>query len=285
MVELQKATGAPRKGSWISPGTLRTDDVSIAEHDAPEHGSPAAFFWRVGEVYPLTRGVDALFYGNAATHRRFAWAHPFADGNGRAGRLRAPRAMFPLSGGLWSVNRGLTCDRDGDARHRSNPDPPRQGDLNGRGDLGERPIREWCDCFVAARNDQFSFMSRVLDLDGLRERVAARVAVRGQSSNCPHYGPELVQTAVSGPRARPIGPRRLRAHDGCSRAHGVAPPLAQLVKDGLLVRDGPKPSERIGFPLDALGRLFPNLYPEAATADPDKSQAGRPAGATTPRPR
>jgi hypothetical protein len=52
-----------------------------------------------------------------------------------------------------------------------------------------------------------------------------------------------------------------------------------------LVRDGPKPSERIGFPLDALGRLFPNLYPEAATADPDKSQAGRPAGATTPRPR
>jgi hypothetical protein len=47
--------------------------------------------------------------------------------------------MFPLSGGLWSVNRGLARDRDGDYRHLSNAD---------------RPLREWCDCFVAACNDQ-----------------------------------------------------------------------------------------------------------------------------------
>jgi hypothetical protein len=41
----------------------------------------------------------------------------------------------------------------------------------------------------------------------------------------------------------------------------------------------------IGFPLDALGRVFPNLDPEAATADPVEPLTGRPAGATTPRPR
>ena len=49
----------------ISPGALRTDDATIGEHEAPAHGSPAAYFWRVDEVYPLTRGIDALLYGIA----------------------------------------------------------------------------------------------------------------------------------------------------------------------------------------------------------------------------
>jgi hypothetical protein len=208
MVEIQKATGAPPQGTRFRRGALRTDNVSIGEPDAPAHGSPAALFWRVEEVCPLTPGVDALLNGIAATHHRFAWSHPFADGNGRAGRLRAPCAMFPLSNGLWSVNRGLARDRD--SRHLANADRPRRGGLNGRRDRTERPLREWCDCFVAARNDQVSFMNRVLDFDGLRERVAARVTVRVRSSNRPHYGPELVQTALPRLRARPAGARRFR---------------------------------------------------------------------------
>jgi hypothetical protein len=36
-------------------------------------------------------------------------------------------------------------------------------------------------------------------------------------------------------------------------------------KDGLLVSDSPKGEVGIGFPLDALHILLPNLYPEAAT--------------------
>jgi hypothetical protein len=40
--------------------------------------------------------------------------------------------------------------------------------------------------------------------------------------------------------------------------------LAQLVKDKLLVSDGPKSPVTFNFPLDALNILLPNLYPEAA---------------------
>lgn len=41
--------------------------------------------------------------------------------------------------------------------------------------------------------------------------------------------------------------------------------LSQLLKDGLLLSDSPKGDVGIGFPLDALGLVFPNLYPEAAS--------------------
>jgi hypothetical protein len=45
--------------------------------------------------------------------------------------------------------------------------------------------------------------------------------------------------------------------------------LSQLLRDGLLVSDSPKGEVGIGFPLDALAILFPNLYPEAASQPPD----------------
>lgn len=45
--------------------------------------------------------------------------------------------------------------------------------------------------------------------------------------------------------------------------------LAQLLADGLLLSDSPKGPVRMGFPIDALGLLFPNLYPEAAAMPAD----------------
>jgi Fic family protein len=177
--------------------------------------------------------------------------------------------MFPHSGGLWSVNRGLARDRDGYYQRLANADQPRQGDLDGRGNLSERQLREWCEYFVAVCNDQVSFMKRMLDFDGLRERVAALVAVREQSSSHPHYRCEAVlplhHVLVLGPLARGEFVRMMGIPERTAQRT-----LTQLVKDGLLVSDGPKLPVRVGFPLDALGILFPSLYPEAATADPDE---------------
>lgn len=42
---------------------------------------------------------------------------------------------------------------------------------------------------------------------------------------------------------------------------------SRLLQDGRLVSRTPKGELEIGFPLDA-NILFPNLYPEAATAPP-----------------
>ena len=112
-------------------------------------------------------------------------------------------------------------------------------------------------------------MTKQLDFDGLRERLAALIAVREQSSIHRHYRPEAVpplhHVLVLGPLARGDFVRMMGIPERTAQRT-----LTQLVKDGLLVSDGPKLPVRIGFPLDALGILFPNLYPEAATANPDE---------------
>lgn len=257
------------EGTVIAPGVPRADDVSVGRHNAPARGSLPTFFRRMDEVYPGLRGVDALLYGIAAAHHRFAWVHPFLDGNGRACRLQTHCALFLLSGGLWSVNRGLARDRDGYYSHLANADQPRQGDLDGRGNLSERTLREWCEYFVAVCKDQVAFMSRMLDFDGLRERIAALMAVRKQSSSLPNYRPEVVQplhhVLVLGPLARGDFVRMMGIPERTAQRT-----LTQLVKDGLLVSDGPKLPVRAGLPLDALNILFPNLYPEAAVSNMDE---------------
>ena len=257
------------EGIAIAPGSVRVDDVTVGRHDAPAHGSIRAFFGRMDDTYPKLRGVDSLLCGIAAAHHRFAWVHPFVDGNGRACRLQTHCALFPLNEGLWSVNRGLARDRDGYYLHLANADQPRQGDIDGRGNLSERMLREWCEYFVAVCKDQVAFMNRMLDFDGLRERLAALIAVREQSSIHRHYRPEAVlplhHVLVLGPLSRGDFVRMTGIPERTAQRT-----LTQLVKDGLLVSDGPKLPVRIGFPLDALGILFPNLYPEAATANPDE---------------
>lgn len=257
------------EGVLIAPGALRTDDVSVGVHDAPAHGSLPAFLRRMDEVYPRVQGTDGLLAGIAAAHHRFAWLHPFVDGNGRACRLQTHAALFPLSHGLWSVNRGLARDRDGYYSHLASADRPREGDLDGRGNLSERALRTWCEYFVTICSDQVGFMSRMLDFDGLRERLATLVAVRRASSRLPNYRLEAVlplhHVLVLGPLARGEFVRLMAIPERTAQRT-----LAQLVKDGLLVSDGPKLPVRIGFPLDALNILFPNLYPEAAAPDPDE---------------
>jgi hypothetical protein len=43
--------------------------------------------------------------------------------------------------------------------------------------------------------------------------------------------------------------------------------LGQLVKDRILLSDGPKSPVTFNFPLDALNILLPDLYPEATAAN------------------
>ena len=130
-------------------------------------------------------------------------------------------------------------------------------------------LREWCEYFIAVCKDQAAFMNRMLDFDGLRERLAALIAVREQSSIHRHYRPEAVlplhHVLVLVPLARGDFVRMMGIPERTAQRT-----LTQLVKDGLLVSDGPKLPVRIGFPLDALAILFPNLYPEAGTANPDE---------------
>ncbi|RWA52242.1 cell filamentation protein Fic [Cupriavidus sp. UYMSc13B] len=255
------------EGEVIEPGKLRGVDVSIQQHVAPTHTSLPRFLDRMSQVYGRLNGLDPLLYTIASAHHRSVWTHPFRDGNGRAARLQTHCALFPLSGGLWSVNRGLARERDAYYSMLKNADMPRHGDLDGRGNLSERMLREWCQFFIEQCDDQVSFMNAMLDTKGLRERIQALVLFRSQLSTYPEYRTEAVlplhHVLVAGPVSRGDFIQMTGLGERTGRKL-----LSQLLKDGLLVteEDSHRGAVEIGFPLDTLNFLFPNLYPEAATS-------------------
>ncbi|KQU75993.1 cell filamentation protein Fic [Rhizobacter sp. Root16D2] len=254
-------------GNVVEPGLLRQQDVAVGRHQPPTWCSLPKFLERADTIYARRVALDARIYTVAAVHHRMTWVHPFGDGNGRACRLQTHCALLPLSGGLWSVSRGLARQRARYYELLSNADMPRQGDLDGRGDLSERMLRAWCRFFIELCGDQARFMGDMLDLRLLRERIAALVLIRSQSTAHSDYRREAILPLHHVLAAGPVSRADFTQMSGLAE-RTARKLMSRLLADGLLVADNPKGEVGIGFPLDSLSILFPNLYPEAATTPP-----------------
>jgi len=218
------------------------------------------------EVYPRITGFDGVLFYIAAAHHRAAWVHPFGDGNGRACRLQTHCAMLPLTAGLWSVNRGLARQRDRYYELLDSADAPRQGDLDGRGNLSEKALRAWCEYFIELADDQVTFMTQLLGLEQLKNSIVTLMLVRSESAQYKNYSRQattaLHHVLLAGPTAR----GEFMTMTGLPE-RTASRVLAQLLKDRLLVSEGPKSPVTFNFPLNALNLLLPNLYPEAAAVN------------------
>lgn len=263
---LSAADRMTEEGLVVEPGVLRDKDVSVGRHLPPSHGSVPAFLERMDAVYPRVQGLDSLLYYIASAHQRAAWVHPFSDGNGRACRLQTHCALFALTGGLWSINRGLARQRERYYEMLGLADMPRQGDLDGRGNLSESGLRRWCAFFIELAHDQVSFMARLLALGDLKQRIETLVLVRTESAQYPNYHRQatlaLNHVLLAGPTSRGDFAAMLGLP-----ARTASRVLAQLLKDRLLVSESPKGPVTFNFPLDALNLLLPHLYPEASAID------------------
>jgi Fic family protein len=252
------------QGQTVEPGALRQQDVAVYRHQAPTWQSVPAFLARADEVYARDWSLDDVLVAVACAHHRGAWVHPFVDGNGRTVRLQTHCALFALSSGLWSVNRGLARNREAYYMHLSNADMPRHGDLDGRGNLSERMLVKWCEFFIETCEDQVSFMSRMLNLGDFRKRLEALVLVRSATHGVSEYRSEIVIALHHVFAAGPVSRGDFIQLTGLAERTGRRV-LSRLIADGLLVSDSPKGEVRLGLPIDALGVLFPNLYVEAST--------------------
>ncbi|NTW69835.1 MAG: Fic family protein, partial [Chlorobiaceae bacterium] len=141
MLYLEKTEGRIR----IDPGKFRSEpmhDVSVGRHIPPESitvESFMAYFEKRYNFTPLGKGMRLA--AMAAAHHRLNYIHPFLDGNGRVSRLMS-HAMALHAGigahGLWSVSRGLARGLESRLdymRMMDHADMPRQGDIDGRGNL------------------------------------------------------------------------------------------------------------------------------------------------------
>ena len=148
---------------------------------------------------------------------------------------------------------------------RDSADSARQGDLDGRGNLSQKMLWEWCRYFVELCEDQVNFMGTMLDLPKLKDRLRAYVVVKGVTEGLTEYRKEAIlplQTvAVSGAMSRGDFIRMTGLEERTGRKV-----VSRFLADGLLKSDGHRGELSIGFPMAALNILLPNLYPEASTA-------------------
>lgn len=249
-------------GIVVKPGFLRTDQVAIGRHEPPLWSSVPSFLARMDEVYLRDQSLDDILIRMASAHHRAAWVHPFYDGNGRAVRLQTHCALWSISAGLWSMSRGLARNRDTYYAKLHAADDHRQGDLDGRGNLSEKMLREWCEWFIAIAEDQVSFMTKMLSLDEMKARISALVIFRSQFDKGIREEAivPLFHMFLAGPMPR--GEFQQMTGLGERTARSL---LSKLIETGLVVSEGHTAPVQIAFPLDALQFLLPELYPEAAT--------------------
>ena len=154
-----------------TPGQYRTGAVRIsgAEHQPPE---PSDVFPLMDELLVFLNREDSPKYDLikiALVHHRFAWIHPFSNGNGRTVRLLTYAMLLKSGfrvGGAKAATRIL------------NPTAVFCVDRNiyyqnlARADKGDDPgLLSWCSYVLGGLKTELEKVSRLLDFDWLSAHI------------------------------------------------------------------------------------------------------------------
>ncbi|UUP18302.1 hypothetical protein NTH_02782 [Nitratireductor thuwali] len=253
------------------PGVFRTSsdhDVVVGRHQPPASERVPTFMDYFQKRYAMAeRQASSRIIAIASGHHRLNYIHPFPDGNGRVSRLMS-HAMARKAGiggnGLWSISRGLARglkDRGEYKRMMDHADTPRQGDRDGRGNLSESALKDFCEWFLTVALGQIRFSIAMFDLGRLEAKY--RSIVKDVVDD--RRAPDLVSAVLRhGSLARGEASFVLKTSERTARNT-----LSDLVGRGFLKSDSPKAPVRIAFPLDFRERLFPNLFTDAEVTVPE----------------
>lgn len=247
-------------GEWRS---LPEHDAAVGQHQPPS-SERVPEFMRYFEQRYRQHGVGkgSRILALPAAHHRLNYIHPLSDGNGRVSRLMS-HAMAHTAGigahGLWSVSRGLARGLESRSEYKrmmDYADTPRQDDLDGRGNLSLRALKDFTLWFLKVCLDQVDFMSGLLDIDALAQRFKRYVA---QSETLKPESSRLLEEALV---------RGEFDRGEISRITGLPERTARRVlndvaAEGLLASTTPKGPVSLRFPTESLEILFPRLYVQA----------------------
>lgn len=262
--EMLRIRGAGREfimepGAWRS---LPEHDVAVGRHAPPPSERVPDFMGYFATRYSFERlGMAGRIMAMAAAHHRLNYIHPFPDGNGRVSRLMS-HAMAHVAGigahGLWAISRGLArgLESRGDYKRMMDyADTPRQGDLDGRGNLSGQALGEFVLWFLKVALDQVRFMSGLFELDNLSRRLG--IYVERSDTLKPEAVRLLEEALIRGEFERGEIARITGLPERTARRI-----LNDLAFAELLASDTPKGPVSLRFPIDALEILFPRLFPE-----------------------
>ena len=258
---LREAKTTSGKTVTIIPGEFRTDETRIGTHFGPAAGSLPRFMTRFEAYAPEHHDPLDRIVAWAASHHRLVWIHPFLDGNGRVARLFTDayaREIGIGSSGLWSIARGLARQKEAYLSQLANADSERRGSLDGRGNLSQAALLQFCDYFLSVALDQVSFMAGLLELDGFQDRILRFAARWGDERRMPGtLGPVLVEIALRGSVSRGEVAARFGVSDRTASRL-----IAKLLEGRVVESSGHRDPLRLGFSTEVTGYYFPKLYPE-----------------------
>jgi len=248
----------------MTPGAFRAapeEEVTVGRHQPPSPAAVARFMAHFEQRYRLEAlGTGGRILAMAAAHHRLNFIHPFLDGNGRVSRLMS-HAMALHAGvgahGLWAVSRGLARGIDSRGEYKrmmDHADMPRQGDLDGRGNLSLRALADFTAWFLRVCLDQVRFMGGLFALETLVQRLRLYATRRDWR---PEAALLLERALQQGEFPRGEAPRITGLKDRTARDL-----LGLLVQDGILASATPKGPVSLRFPVHAMEVLFPALFPE-----------------------
>ena len=247
-----------RPGEWRSGPE---HDVAVGRHAPPSSDRVHEFMLYFADRYRFDRlGKAGRIIAMAAAHHRFNYIHPFPDGNGRVSRLMSHAMAWSAdvaAHGLWSISRGLARGLESRAEYKQMmdmADTPRQGDLDGRGNLSERALIDFVVWFLRISVDQVVFMSSLFELDNLANRLRTFIAQRDGLK--PEAARLLEEALVRGEIDRGEASRITGLPERSARRV-----LSDVVSEGLLASATPKGPVSLRFPAHSLETLFPRLYP------------------------
>lgn len=253
-------------GSRMAAGAFRTRDVSVGRHIAPGWQRLEIFLQRFAKTYGLRleaaqkSGIGRLnaIIATVAAHHRLVWIHPFSDGNGRVARIFLDAMLRDCKlnkAGLWSFSRGFAKTQGRYKAALAHADEPRHGDLDGRGNLSEKRLAEFCGYALETGIDQARFMEGLFALGDFETR-------------CKHYFGNIRLDLKAESAYLYIAAFREGELDRMAAGRITGLPertardvLGKLLAEGFLTSDSPRGKLRAAFPVKALGTLFPNLYP------------------------
>lgn len=261
-LDFQQVTTEEGQPLAVQLGELRTSEVKVGRHLAPAAEALPAFVAQFARHYDpaRTRSPVQRLVQVAAAHHRFAWLHPFLNGNGRAGRLLSEAALHVkglVAGGLWSVARGLARHERRYKELLANADQPRYNDYDGRGNLSEKALRAFCEFFLKTALDQLRYMTQVLDTDAMLSRLLTLAELLTARHKVPREARYVLEVVfLRGQLPRRELPRLVQKSENTARA------LAEtLIRCGLLETGNRFALYRVAYPLGMSPVLFPGLYP------------------------
>lgn len=269
MKTVRSKDGSERK---VVPGELRDCEVEVGNHVAPAHENLSEFAERFEAYYNPTNASNSSklkrIVSIAAAHHRLAWIHPFIDGNGRVVRLYSDASFMYENldaDGLWSISRGLARTRDQYHSMLANADLPRMGNHDGRGNLSNAMLVEFCKYFLKTAIDQVKFMYAALDTDNMLKRLNTfcdAMVARGKFK--PEVRYILIDVFLKGKISKPEAMRITNTSDKTLKNMTDG-----LVEMGLLI---PKKESILmmyyaAYPILVSPWIFPGLYPTNKESD------------------